>query len=256
MQHKKKAYTTAIMAFLTLSLILSSILATVAAAGAITLTPAAQAPGESVTVDGTSFGVTKAVGLGLGAEVNATDEATPAPTGTGTGPWTSRVAHYPIKPGSFRLHSDVSGVGSDYTDNGDGTLASTSTYFVSGTINYVTGVFSRISTSDLSSYTIVQTASYTYYQYNVTPAAGVTTDGSGAFSASITVPVVADENYTVTAVDTQGNLAVATLSVDVTIIPESLNLGLVLLLSTVMVVVSFRYFRKRQKIENYSQAKL
>src|SRR4030042_3446308 len=94
MQHRKSVFTTAIMAFLTLSL---ALLSTVAAAGTIALTPTAQAPGASVTVDGTGFGVTKAVGIGFGAEVagSSTDMAY---NGNGVGPYPGRVSNWPIKP--------------------------------------------------------------------------------------------------------------------------------------------------------------
>jgi hypothetical protein len=255
MKHKTKIYTTVTMAFLTLSIILASI-SMAYAAGAITLTPTTQAPTASVTVDGTSFGATKIVGIGLGAEVAVTGEVTPLLTGggtDGTGPWVGHIAHYPIKPGSFSMQSDVSGVVGDYTDNGDGTLAGTSAYFVSGTINYANGTFSRTSTTDLSSYaeTFIHTVAYTYYAYNVTPAAGVTTGGSGTFSASITVPSVADGSYVVTAVDSAGNKATSNLTVDHTV-PEGLTVGVMLALSTIAVIVSTRYFRKQPKIKNYN----
>lgn len=253
-RHIKKSSITAIVAFLMLSLALASI---AAAAGAITLTPTVQAPGGSVTVDGTGFGATKTVGIGIGAEVAVTGEVAPILTGggaDGTGPWVGRTVHYPIKPGSFSMQSDVSGVVVDYTDNGDGTLASTSAYFVSGTINYANGTFSRTSTTDLSGYiaTAIHTVAYTYYQHNVTPAAGVTTSAGGTFSASITVPAVADGNYVVTAVDTAGNKATQTLNV----VPEGLTLGVMLTLSTIAVIVSTRYFRKQPKIGNCGQVKL
>jgi hypothetical protein len=252
MQHKKKAYAIAIMAFLTLSLVLAAI-PMASAAGAITLTPTAQAPLASVSVAGTGFGATKAVGIGFGAEVTVTGESVSV-TGSGTGPWTGILAYHPIKPGSFSLMSDTSGVVSYYTDNGDGTLASTSTYFVSGTINYATGVFSRTSTTDLSSYTLIHTASYTRYQNNTTPAAGVTTLASGSFTASITVPSVANGNYNVTAIDTSGNRATATLGVD-SAIPEGLTFGVMMLLSSVAVVVGSRYFRKRSRIKSCGSRK-
>jgi hypothetical protein len=89
---------------------------------------------------------------------------------------------------------------------------------------------------------------YTYYTYNVTPAAGVTTLASGTFSASITVPTVTDGNYVVTAVDTAGNKATQTLNV----VPEGLTLGVMLALSTIAVIVSTRYFRKQPKIKSYN----
>jgi hypothetical protein len=265
-QNRTKTYTTAFMAFLMLSIILA-VIPMASAAGAITLTPTTQAPSGSVTVDGTGFGATKAVGIGVGAEVPVTAEdhaitnLAIGPDGDGVyGPWTTKTLHYPIKPGSFSFHcvvsSETSVVESDYTDDySNGTLASSSAYAIKPFVNYVTGEFGRSGTSDWSTYTVLYTASYTYYTYNVTPAAGVTTLGSGAFTASITVPSVADGSYTVTAVDTQGNKATATLVVDHTI-PEGLTVGVMVLLSSVAVIVSIRYFRKQPKIKSYKPVKL
>jgi hypothetical protein len=253
MQHKKKAYTTTIMAFLALAIILA-VIPMASAAGTITLTPTAQAPGATVAVNGTGFGATKSVGIGFGAEVAVTGEVTPTPTGSGTGPWMTRVAHYPIKPGSLSFHSDVGGVTSDWTDNGDGTLSSTSTYFAGGTVNYISGEFGRSSTTDLTGMDIVFTANYTHYAYSVTPAAGATTTAAGVLTASITVPSVANGNYNVTAIDSQGNRASATLVVD-SAIPEGLTIGVMVLLSSVAMVAGARYFRKRPKIESYNSVK-
>jgi hypothetical protein len=255
MQHKKKVYATAMMAFLTLFIVLAMI-PMASAAGAITLTPTSQAPGASVSVQGTSFGVTKAVGIGFGAEVSTIDTNIPY-SGDGVGPYIGNTTYKPIKPGSFKLTSDTTsggGVVTDYTDNGDGTLSSTSTYFVSGTINYVTGQWSRTSSVDLTGIVQIYSANYTRYQYSVTPAAGVTTLSSGVFTASITVPGVADGIYNVTAVDAQGNRATAILGVP--IIPESFSFGVVVLLSSVAVMVGSFCFRKRSRIENRSQVKL
>lgn len=246
MQHKKKAYITAIMAFLAFAIILPSI-PIIKAAGAITLDPTAQAPVATVIVNGTSFGATKAVGIGFGTEVAATD-FNMGYTGTGMGPYTGRVSNYPIKPGSFALISDTSAGGgliSTYNDNGDGTTSG-SFEGATGTINYVTGVWTRVTTVDVTGIATNYTATYTRYQYNVTPAAGVTTLAAGTFSASITVPAVANGNYVVTAIDTQGNRATATLSVN-SAIPEGLTIGVMVLLSSVAMLVGTRYFRKRSK---------
>jgi hypothetical protein len=59
----------------------------------------------------------------------------------------------------------------------------------------------------------VNLANYTYYQHNVTPAAGIITDASGSFTATITVPNVSNGNYVVTAIDSSGNIATRTLNV-------------------------------------------
>jgi hypothetical protein len=245
MQHRKSVFTTAIMAFLTLSLALVS---TVAAAGSITLTPTTQAPGGSVTVDGTGFGATKAVGIGFGAELNSTDFDMNY-TGTGVGPYSGRVSNYPIKPGSFQLISDTTsggGLVSYYNDNGDGTTSGSFEGAV-GTIDYVTGNWTRTTTVDVTGIVTNYTATYTH-RTNVTPAAGITTLPSGAFSASITLPAFIDDgSYPIWAVDTQGNVATNNLVVDNTV-PEGLTVGVMMLLATVGVIVGTRYFRKKPKL--------
>jgi hypothetical protein len=242
------------ISFLTISMVLAAISMAIpmaSAAGSITLTPSSGISGSSVTVTGTGFGATKAVGIGLGQEVVVTGEAHTLNSPAGTGPFTVIANHYPIKPGSFSFHcvvsSDTNVVESDYTDNGDGTLSTSSTYSVSPFVNYVTGAFGRSSTSDWSSYTVVFTASYTYYQYTVTPAGGVTTTASGAFTTNIIVPNVNTGTYAVTAIDASGNIASSNLSVAQTI-PEGLNIGVMVLLSSVAVLVGSPYFRKRLKI--------
>jgi hypothetical protein len=249
MTDKTKVYVTTITAFFVLSLALASL---AMAAGSITLTPNAQAQSGSVSVAGTAFAATKAVAIALGGEVSASQSNMPY-SGSAAGPYGGTLAYRPIKPGSFKLTSDTTaggGVVTDYTDNGDGTLSSTSAYFVAGTINYVTGQWSRTSSIDLTGIDQIYSATYTRYDYNVTPAAGVTTLASGAFTASITVPAaVANGNYNVTAIDTSGNKAVSVLNVN-SAIPEVLPLGTVVLLSLFAALASARYFQKRPRIQH------
>jgi hypothetical protein len=114
--------------------------------------------------------------------------------------------------------------------------------------------FSRISTADLSGYTLIHIANYTRYQNSVTPAAGVTTNATGSFTASITVPNVVDGNYNVTAIDAKGNRATSALPL--VVIPEGLTIGVMMLLSSIAVVVGSRYFWKRTRIESCGSGKL
>jgi hypothetical protein len=253
MQHKKKVYAIGIMAFLTLLMVLVAMPMTNAATAAITLTPTTAIPGDSVRIAGTGFADTKSVGIGFGAEVTVTGESVDV-TGSGTGPWTGVLANQPIKPGSFRLMAETAGALSYYTDKGDGTLASTSTTFISGTINYTSGEFTRFSTDDLDGVIMLHTANYTRYQNSVTPAAGVTTDATGSFTVNITVPNVANGNYNVTAIDSQGNRATSTLPL--VVIPEGLTIGIMVLLSSVAMVIGSRYFRKRSRTESCGSGKL
>jgi hypothetical protein len=245
MRLKTKTYIMAIMAFSLFSLALMPI---AAAAGSITLTPTSQAQSSSVTVAGTAFGVTKAVGIGFGAEVAVTNEVI-SQTGSSFGPFIGMVAYRPVKPGTIKFTIDVMGGLLTYviTDNGNGTLASTNSYFANGTMNYVTGQYIRYSTEDAGSFPIVVTADYTRYQYNATPSATVNTTASGTFNVAITVPAVANGNYDVTAIDAQGNRAVATLAVS-SAIPEVLPIGVIMLLSSFSVIAGSRYFRKRPRI--------
>jgi hypothetical protein len=249
MKQKKKTCITAIMAFLILSMVLALIFMASAALG-ITLTPNSGAPGDSVTVVGTDFTASSTVGIGFGAEVKVEDESVSV-TGSGVGPWTGVLANRPVKPGSFNMTSDTEGVQVTYTDNGDGTLASSSSYFVSGTINYTSGVFSRISTTDLSGYTLLHFVDYTCYQFNVTSAAGVPTDSAGAFTANIIVPDIWNGTHAVAAMDEQGKIATSSFTVvGSPVIPEALTIEAIVLLSSTALIVSFYCLRKRSKSES------
>jgi uncharacterized spore protein YtfJ len=245
MKQKKRIYITTATAFLALLLVLAPKLSTNAALG-ITLTPTSGEPGDSVTVDGTDFAASSTVGIGFGSEVKVDDESVSV-TGSGVGPWTGVLANRPIKPGSFNMTSDTEGVQVTYTDNGDGTLYSSSTYFASGTINYTSGEFSRTSTTDLSGYTLIHIVDYTCYENGLTSAAGVPTDSSGDFTTNVTVAQVANGTYTVTAIDKQGNIVSSTFTVVGSIIPEGFSFGVVVLLSSLAVMVATLVFRKQLK---------
>jgi hypothetical protein len=251
MENTKKATATAllILSILSMALISTGLISTASAAGSITLNPSTQAPGGTVTVTGTGFGATKAIGIGLGSEVAVTGEAH-TPTGTGTGPWMTTTNRRPIKPGSFSFHSNVVGSSeTDFTDNGDGTMSTTSTYDAGSYLTYPTGAFGRSSTMDLSSSEIIFTAAYTTYQYNVTPAGNPSSTATGTFTATITIPTgIANGNYNVTAIDAGGNRAAATLTVN-SAIPETLPSGAILLLSMFAVAAGAWFFRKRPTIK-------
>ena len=215
------------------------------AAALITLTPTSQAQGSSVTVAGTGFTASQAVAILMGPEITVTNESHPITNTTGTGPFTAYTNHGSIKPGSFYYHcvvsSDTNVVESDYYDNGDGTLRSSSEYALNPFVNYVTGAFGRSTTSAWDTYTVVFTCSYTYYQFNGTR---TTASSAGAFSANVTVPASANNGtLVVTAFDTKGAKNVSTLDV----VPEGFSLGMVIALSVAAVIVSLRFLRKQPK---------
>ena len=121
-------------------------------ASQVELTPTSGEPGDSVTVEGTDFAATNNVGICLGPEVTVTGEVhdilNVSIGGPEVyGPFVARTPYYPIVPGSFYFFCDVSGVTSEYFDNGDGTLNTESTYAVDPFVNYVTGEFGRSSNS-------------------------------------------------------------------------------------------------------------
>jgi hypothetical protein len=254
---RKPLNKTKIIAIASLTLLIAlAIPMTNAQTAAITFDPASAEQYDSVTVEGTGFAATSAVGIGLGEEITVTWEAHEIvdvavdPDDEGVyGPFTATTLHYPIKPGSFSFHCDVSDVTSDYYDDyGNGTLNTTSIYAVDPFVNCATGEFGRSTNSPWDTYTVVFYANYTYYEYGVTPDAGVTTDPSGSFTAEVTVPNVLGD-YTFTAVDEQGNFATSTQTLEV--VPEGLTFGVMALLSSVAVVVGSRYLwnrsRKREK---------
>jgi hypothetical protein len=251
MENTKKTIATAllILSIFSMALISTGLISTASAAGSITLNPSTQAPGGTVTVTGTGFGATKAIGIGLGSEVTVTGEDH-TPTGTGTGPWMTRTNHYPLKPGSFSFHSNVvDGAETDFYDKGDGTMSTDSAYDAGSYLTYPTGVFGRSSTMDLSSSTVIFTAAYKYYQYNMTPPGNPNSTSTGTFTLTITVPTgLANGDYNVTAIDAGGTRAVATLTVSGTI-PEVLPPEAMLLLSLFAAVSAAWFFKKRPTIK-------
>ncbi len=220
-------------------------------ASQVELTPTSGEPGDSVMVEGTDFAAINNTGIGLGPAVIVTGEVhdilnVDIGGPEVYGPFVARTVHYPIVPGSFYFLCDVSGVTSEYYDNGDGTLNTESPYAIDPFVNYVTGEFGRSSNADWSTYTVNFTASYAYYQFNVTPAAGVPTDASGAFTVNITVPDIWNGTEPVTVVDEAGNVATSDFTVEGSdIIPEPLTIGAIVLLSSAALVVSFYWLRKK-----------
>jgi hypothetical protein len=230
---------------------------TVKAAPEIVLTPTSGEPGDPVTVEGTGFAETSAVSIGLAGVVhvtgefhNITDVAIGGPDVYG--PFVATTLHYPIMPGSFYFLCNVSGVTSEYFDNGDGTLNTESTYAVDPFVNYVTGEFGRSSNSPWETYVVDFTANYTYYVYNVTPAAGVTTDASGAFTANITVPEIWNGTEPITVIDEAGNKATGDFTIyGSDMVPEPFTVGAIVLLSSAALFVSFYWLRKKKPINKW-----
>ena len=215
----------------------------------IVLKPDKGLPGDLVTVTGTGFAKSVKVGIGFGAEVPVTAE-TVTLTGTQPGPLTGTLANRPVKPGTpgITITCGVTvtadeGTGSgtvSVTDDGAGVLTGTTTFLlddlvtsvtvdISGTINYATGAISlTASVTGGTNPTVTidsATADYTHYTSDVTPLAGITTNATGSFEASIKIPAI-DEiyygDYDVTAVDAEGNSATDIITVNyyITVKPE------------------------------------
>ena len=244
---RKASNKTKIVAIAALTLLIALTIPTInAQTVTITVESEPLMPGDSVTVEGTGFAATTAVAIGVGDEMTVTNEAHQIPEPAGYGPFIATVDHYPIKPGSFSFHCDVSDVTSDYYDDfANGTLNTSSIYAVDPFVNYVTGEFGRSTNSPWDGYTVVFYANYTYYQ-NATPTEGVTTDPSGAFTASIAVPeTVANGECSVTAVDVLGNFATSTETFEK--IPEGITFGVMMVASSVAGLAGSRYLLKRSR---------
>jgi hypothetical protein len=220
-----------------------------AAAGSITVTPAAQAPGTSVSVAGTGFGASRNVVMAFGREIKVNAQPFTPVTGPGYRGynWTNR----PIKPGTMHIHvlavsGPAQGYEEDIIDDGAGNLIRTNDMALWGILDYALAGFSRESTNTPNEYE--WNASYTVYEFNnVTSYGSVTTTASGTFSANLTVPAVANGNYNITAIDSSGALAYATLNAN-SAIPEVLPFGAMLLLSSVAVAAGSWHFKKRPRI--------
>jgi hypothetical protein len=256
LQKKAKMFFICIMVFCVLSF--ATIAPPVKAAGGITVTPNTNvAAGSTVQVQGTGFNATQAVAIATGNEV-AGSNVNMAFTGTGMGPYSGTVSKFPIKPGSFVLISDTSsggGIVSTYTDKGDGTCTWSYDGTTMGTINYTSGAWSRSTTVDVTGYATNYSATYTYYQYNLTPSTGVTTSSTGTFTASVTIPSgLSSGVFNVTAIDGKGNIAAASVGVGVPV-PETLSVGAVVVLSSVALVAGAVLLRK-PKVKTLNSAKL
>ena len=236
------------MALLMITTLLSMVLMANAAL-VVSLNPASGEPGDSIEVTVTDFAASTPLGIAFGAEVEQSD-SNMAYNGSGVGPYYGVASHWPIKPGSFILTSDTTSGGgqiSTYTDNGDGTLSG-SFEGAFGDVNYTTGEWSRTSTVDLTEYTQVYSATYTCYDFNVTPPGGIVTDALGGFTGNITVPDIWNGTTPVTAIDEEGNISSCDCEVTGSpVVPEALTFGVVVLLSSVAVVIAIFSFRKRTK---------
>jgi hypothetical protein len=242
----KKLYVTIVLFFLSVFAVSSII---VRGASQVELTPTSGEPSSTVGVEGTELAASKAVGIGLGAEVAVINEAVTI-TGSGNGPFTGFAANHPIKPGSFRWTFYVGAVLSRVYDKGDGTLGSDAGFMGASEINYTSGFFSR-RTTGLGETPTDDMINYTTYEFDVTPD-GLRTDSSGMLSGNFTVPDdIWNGTHTVTVIDEAGNKATADFTVvGSDFIPEPLTVGAVVLLTSTAIFVSFYWMRKR----NYKKA--
>ncbi len=219
-----------------------------AATPSITLSTTSQAPEGSVTVTGTGFGAARNIGIAFGAESNVTGEIVNQVV---TGDMRDyNFTRRPIKPGSIQIiHLNLlTGSAPLVTDDGAGTLyLGTSGNIFSNAMNYALGNYHREGVVGTNPADYLLTASYISYQYSLTSFGGITTDASGRFSANFTLPVVTNGDYIVTAIDSSGNVATAT----ITAIPEALPFAAIMLLSAIAVAAGSLYLRKQLRIPEY-----
>lgn len=228
-------------------LLVSATMLEAKAAASIVLNPITGEIGNTVNLTGTGFAASKTVGIGWGPEgAIVNDPVTIAnPEGTGQGEFYGYTSQHPVKPGSFiwvfmRGTVELPAV----TDKGDGTLYDPSNVVSIGTINYTSGYFRRVMTSGSSTYT-GGTVSYTTYRFNTT-FPDFLADGSGAISGQLAVPQIWNGNETVWAICETGIVGSANFTVvNSPIVPEPLTLGGVVVLSSVALIVSAYFLRKK-----------
>jgi hypothetical protein len=249
MKQKKKAITKFLSVFSVFLMVLTATSMAIplsSAAGSIALNPLSGAPSSSVTVTGIGFAPNTVVGIGFGKEVAVVDDVHPIRSGTTID---CAMKYAPIVPGSWSMSISIEGgnVVLEVAENGLGDLTSTNGPF--GTMNYAQGTFHREGVAETGG-TYLHTASYTRYQYSVTPSIGITTNASGSFSANITIPGTSDGTYAVTAADAKGNHMSSNFSVSTQPIPEGFSAGFVMLLSVFAVLFGSRYLGKFPKDKN------
>jgi len=191
----------------------------------ITLSTTKALPGDSVTVTGSGFGEELDVQIYLNATA-VTDESVPlSGYSDGTVPIenvTGTLENTPIAPFLTKITLTVNGTTLDVLDTADGVLFGEgifnlggSDYEVNatGTIDYDSGFFNlTVNANETINLAIDSTAlaDYTHYLYDVTSDVGTTTSELGSFMATFIVPGIDEDDYgeyTVTAVDTDGNTA-------------------------------------------------
>jgi hypothetical protein len=212
----------------------------------IVLTPASGEPGDSVGVEGTGFAASKTVGVGWGPQVAVVNDPATL-TKVGDQEFYGTTSQHPVKPGSFKW-GYLYGASPLYVeDNGDGTIHDPAGGRVSvASINYTSGYFYCRFTSSSNTYTAGQFNYSTYYFNSVNSSLPViATDGSGAFSANVTVPDIWNGTEAVTVIDEAGSMAASDFAVvGSDFVPEALTVGAFVLLTSAAVVVSFYWLRK------------
>jgi hypothetical protein len=239
----KKVCVVVALFFLTVFAVSSMI---VRGASQVELTPTSGEPGDSIDVEGTGFAASKTVGVGWGPQVAAVNDPATV-TQVGDLEFYGTTSQHPIKPGSFIWRYMYDAVELYVEDNGDGTIHDPAGGRVAvATINYTSGYFycrmvstTRTITSGTYSYT-------TYYFNSINSTFPIfPTDGSGTITGQITVPQIWNGTETVTVIDEAGNIATSDFTVEGSdIVPEALNVGAVVLLTSTAIAVSFYWLRK------------
>lgn len=215
------------------------------------MTPTSGEPGDSVTVSGTDFAASKTVGIGWGPPIEVVNDPGTV-TKDGDLEFYGPTSQHPIEPNSFKWTFMYDAVEIFLTDNGDGTLYDPAARMDSGTINYTSGYFHVIFRSTTRTFTAGKFSYTTYYFNSINSTLPILpTDGSGAITGQITVPQIWNGTETVTVIDEAGNVVTSDFTVEGSdVIPEPLTVGAIMLLSSVAILVSFFWLRKRSYTQN------
>jgi len=201
----------------------------------IDITPKSGLPGDTVTVDGTGFAATSDVSIYFGNTTTETDITLSGLVGNGTSSTvyniTGSLTYAPVMPTSVNItltfnttttfsYPSYLSVYDDGTGGLYGVVTDTDAEVNgTGTINYADGSFNITLNVNVTENIWVWSPANAIYLRSLTtdPATTATTSSLGSFTASFTVPTVANGNYTVRAIDASGNFAEALFAVGPTI---------------------------------------
>ncbi|MDE1764508.1 MAG: IPT/TIG domain-containing protein, partial [Thaumarchaeota archaeon] len=161
----------------------------------LTLNPGSGSSGSTVTITGSGFASSSAVTLTFNGTVLATSPSTITTNTTGAFTATFTAPNYPA--GNYNIAA---------TDSHTNTVSSSFKLIPSLSLNPSTGPAGRVVTVTGSGFASLSAVTLTYDNVALTTSPGtITTDSSGSFTATFSVPSSASGNHNIAATDSKNN---------------------------------------------------